>query len=165
MTFPVKVLPQKKIANVLETAKMCRGYGVNDAFISSIICRRNTFPGEKVKRVGFLFKQICQENKFIHIDSANNELEDLWQDGIHLLEYGKTKLAQNFTYFSNCFCWLSSYKNDLERDTNTHFGLTLSYSNSEVLHTKNCESTSTTAIPNNSRSDNETNALKKSRES
>ena len=90
MTFPTKLLLQKKIAHVLEMAKMCRGYGVINAFISSIICRKNTFPGEKVKRVDLLFKRIYKESKFIYIDFGNNELEDLWQAGTHLLESGKT---------------------------------------------------------------------------
>ena len=37
------------------------------------------------------------------IDNSIIETKDSWKDGIHLLESGKTKLAQNFIYFLNIF--------------------------------------------------------------
>ena len=40
-------------------AILCRDYGVNDIFISAMICRGDTFLDEKVKRVNFLLKLIC----------------------------------------------------------------------------------------------------------
>ena len=51
-----------------------------------------------MKRVNFLLKQICEEDGYFFIDNSNIEITDLWKDGIHLLESGKTKLAENFIY-------------------------------------------------------------------
>ena len=51
-----------------------------------------------MKRVNFLLKQICEEDGYFFIDNSNIEITDLRKDGIHLLESGKTKLAENFIY-------------------------------------------------------------------
>ena len=94
----------EKIANeIADMAILCRDYGVNDVFISVMICRRGKFLNGKVERVNFLLKQICEENGYFFIDNSNIEIRDLWKDGIHLLESGKTKLAENFIYFLNNF--------------------------------------------------------------
>ena len=86
----------EKIANeIADMAILCRDYGVNDVFISVMICRRGKFLNGKVKRM----KQICEENGYFFIDNSNIEIKDLWKDGIYLLESGKTKLAENFIYF------------------------------------------------------------------
>ena len=82
-------------------AILCGDYGVNDIFITWMICRRGEFLNEKVKHGKFLMKDICEENGYFFIDNSNIEIRDLWKDGIHLLESGKTKLAENFTYFLN----------------------------------------------------------------
>ena len=92
----------EKIANeIADMAILCRDYGVNDVFISAMICRRSKFLNGKVKPVNFLLKQICEENGYFFIDNSNIEIRDLWKDGIHLLESGKTKAAENFMYFLN----------------------------------------------------------------
>ena len=60
-----KNLTSEKTAN--ETGDMgilCRFYDVNDIFISSLICRRSKFLDEKVKRINFLLKLICEENGY-----------------------------------------------------------------------------------------------------
>ena len=82
-------------------AILCRHSGVNDVFILAMICRRGKFLNGKVNRVNFLLKQICEENGYFFIDNSNIEIRDLWKDGIHLIESGKTKLAENFIYFLN----------------------------------------------------------------
>ena len=93
--------PDKTANEIADMAILCRDYGVNDIFISAMICRRGKFLNGKVKRVNFLLKHICEENGYFFIDNSNIEIRDLWKDGIHLLESGKTKLAENFTYFLN----------------------------------------------------------------
>ena len=82
-------------------AILCRDYGVNDVFISAMICRRSKLLNGKVKRVNFLLKQICEKNWYFFIDNSNIEIRDLWKDGIRLLELGKPKFAENFLYFLN----------------------------------------------------------------
>ena len=82
-------------------AILYRDYGVNDVFISAMICRRGKFLDGTVKRVFFLLKLICEENGYFFIDNSTIEIRDLWKDGVYLLESGKTKLAENFIYFLN----------------------------------------------------------------
>ena len=89
-----------KIANeIADMVILCRDYGVNDIFISAMICRKGKSLNGKVKRVNFLLKQICEENGYFFIDNSNIKIRDLWKDGIHLIESGKTKLAENFINF------------------------------------------------------------------
>ena len=66
-----------------------------------MICGRGKFLNGKVKHVNFLLTLICEENGYFLIDNSNNEIRDLWKDGIHLLESRKTKLVDNFMYFLN----------------------------------------------------------------
>ena len=84
-------------------AILCRDYGVNDIFISAMICRRGKFLDGKAKHVNFLLKLTCEENGYFFIDNSNIEIRDLWKDGIHLLESDKTKFVENFIYFLNNF--------------------------------------------------------------
>ena len=58
-------------------AKACRGYIVNDVFISSLICRRNKFLNKKVQRAILLLKLMCEENGYIYIDNGHSEVGDL----------------------------------------------------------------------------------------
>ena len=60
-------------------AILCRGYGVNNILTAAMIFR-SKFSNEKVKL------------RFLGIT-------DSWKEGIHLLESGKTTLAQNFIFF------------------------------------------------------------------
>ena len=90
----------EKIANEIADMKiLCCDYGGNDVFISAMICRRGNVLNGKLKHVNFLLKYICEENGYFFIGNSNIEIRDLWKDGIHLLESGKTKLAENITYF------------------------------------------------------------------
>ena len=58
-------------------AILCRVYGVNDTFISAMICRRGKFLNEKVKRINFLLELICEENGYFFIEDTNIETRDL----------------------------------------------------------------------------------------
>ena len=76
----------EKIANEIgDMGILCRDYGINDIFISMMICRRSKFLNDKVKHVHFLLKLICEENGYFFIDKNNIDVRDLWKDGIHLL--------------------------------------------------------------------------------
>lgn len=95
---------EQNIANsIIDIANLCRQHGVNDIFISSVVCRKSNFLNEKIKKVNFLLRLLCNENDFIYIDNSNiNEL-DLWEDGLHLLECGKVKLANNYINSLNSY--------------------------------------------------------------
>ena len=104
-------------------------------------------------------KLICEENGYVFIDNSNTEIRDLWKDGIHLSESGKTRLAENLIYFLNNSYRLSPY--DYFLDTHTHGNIEHIYS--QLLNTKKCEPISTKSILNKNTSDeanNENNVLK-----
>ena len=71
---------------------MCRGYAVNEIFVSSLICRKSNYLNEKVTRTNFLLNLICEENRFVFIDNRNININNLWKDGLHLIEQGKAVL-------------------------------------------------------------------------
>ena len=142
---------------IADMAILCRDYGVNDVFISAMICWRGKFLNGKVKRVNFLLKHICEESGYFFIGNSNIEIRDLWKDGIHLLESGKTKLAENFIYFLNNSYWLSPHDYFLEAHTHGN----IEHAHSQLLNTKNCESISAKRILNTSNeANNENNILK-----
>ena len=89
-----------------------------------------------------------KKNGYFFIDNSNIEIRDLWKDGTHLLESGKTKLAENFTYFLNNSYWLSPYDY-------THLHGNIQHTYSQLLNTKNCESISAKSILNTNASDEE----------
>ena len=60
-------------------AILCRGYSVNNILTAAMICRSK-------------FSNVKGRLRLLGIT-------DLWKEGIHLLESGKTKLAQNFIFF------------------------------------------------------------------
>ena len=80
---------------------MYRGYCVNKIFMSSLICRKSNYLNEKVTRINFLLNLTSKEKGFVFIDNRNINIDDFWEDGLHLIEQGKAKLARNFIYFLN----------------------------------------------------------------
>ena len=116
-----------KTANEIgDMAILCRDYGVNDIFISVMICRRGKLLNRRVKSVNFLLKHFCEENLYFFIDNNNTEIRDLWKDGINLLESSKTRLAENFTYFLSNSYWLPPY--DCFIESHTHGNIEHTYS-------------------------------------
>ena len=104
-------------------------------------------------------KQICEENGYFVIDNSNIEIRDFWKDGIHLLESGKTKLAENFIYFLNSSHWVSPHDYFLEAHTHGN----IEHTHSQLLNTKNCESISNKSIlitNTSNEANNENNVLK-----
>ena len=66
-----------KIANeIADIAMPCRDYGVNDIFISAIICRKGKFLSGKVKRVNNFLKLLSEENGYFFIDNSSIEIRD-----------------------------------------------------------------------------------------
>ena len=54
------------------------------------ICRRGKLLNNKVKRINFLLRLICEENGYFFIDNSNVDIRGLWNDGIHLFALKKT---------------------------------------------------------------------------
>ena len=70
-------MPEKIANEITDMAILCRDYGVNDVFISAMICRRDKFLNGKIKPVNFLLKHICEENGYFFVDISNIEIIDL----------------------------------------------------------------------------------------
>ena len=110
--------PEKIGNEIADMAILFRDYGVNDVFISAMICRRGKFLNGKVKQVIFLLKQICEENGYFFIDKNNNALQ------ISNSRYEKKKNTQNEhigSHFENFFTchysktvWLAENLNEIK---------------------------------------------------
>ena len=73
------LMPEKIVNEITDMAILCRDHGVNNVFISVMICRRGKFLIGEIKRVTFLLKHICEENRYFFIDISNIEIRDLWK--------------------------------------------------------------------------------------
>ena len=100
MTYQTGMLPPEQIANdISDLTKLCSGYGVNETFVLSLICRKNNYLNKNVTRINILLNLICKEKVLFLQIIEILILDDLWEDGLHLTEQGKAKLAQNFIDF------------------------------------------------------------------
>ena len=113
----------------------------------------------KVTCINFLLNIICLESGYILVDNSNIVIRDLSKDGIHLLQSGRIKLAENSywlesgkTKLADNFYWLSPY--DYYLEAHTHGNIEHTYS--QLLNTKNCEWISSKSILNKNTS-NEAN--------
>ena len=87
------VSPEQIANDIKDLTEMCRGYGVNEIFVSFLICRKNSYLNKKVTRTNFLLNVICKEKGFVFIDNRSINIDDLWEDSSNLIEQGKAKLA------------------------------------------------------------------------
>ena len=143
--------PEKITNGIADMGILFRDYGLNDIFISTMICSRGKFLNEKIKHVNFLLKLICEENWYIFIENKNTEIRDIsiyhmyisyihmyiCIYDIHLLEAGKTKLGESFLYFLNNSYWLFPYNNFLEAYTHVNIEHTYSEHNCRTQWTVN----------------------------
>ena len=113
----------------------------------------------KVTCINFLLNSICLESGYILVDNSNIVIRDLSKDGIHLLQSGSIKLAENSywlesgkTKLADNFYWLSLY--DYYLEAHTHGNIEHTYC--QLLNTKNCEWISSKSILNKNTS-NEAN--------
>ena len=96
-----EITPNEIATGFINIGKLCKEKGVNDVLISGIICRRNKYWNNKVIATNKILKQLCIEHQFTFIENENISVEQLWKDGIHLLESGKVILANNFINYIN----------------------------------------------------------------
>ena len=79
-----------------------------NCLLPSVIARAD-YLNKKVTKINFLLNLICKEKDFVFIDNRNINIDDLWENGLYLIEQGKAKLAQNFIHFSNSSYWQPRY--------------------------------------------------------
>ena len=83
------------INNFQEMAKKCRSYNVKNVFISGIVYTERV----NVKTLENIYDKVvslCSKLNLRYIDNRNINANHLFKDRLHLMESGKTILANNF---------------------------------------------------------------------
>ena len=80
----------------MSVGRKCKDAGINEAIISSIVCRKSSRFQMKINEVDSVFKYLYVINGFTFIDNANITNYDICDDLIHLKYSGTCKLANNF---------------------------------------------------------------------
>ena len=96
------------INNIMNIGITCRDHGVEEIFISSIIYSAKI----DMRTLNSINKQIqerCIHYGFIFVNNNNINFTNLWMDGIHLDDHGKTILANNFLRFFNTFLFQKTW--------------------------------------------------------
>ena len=88
---------------ILEIGKLCQSHGVNDIFISSLICRKNNFQNNKVHTINNLLRSTCHSLGFHFIDNSSTARKHLAGDRIHLNYAGTETLSENIAFCLNNF--------------------------------------------------------------
>ena len=88
--------------NVQEMAKKCRSYNVKNVFISGIVCTERVNV-KTLENIHDKIASLCSELNLRYIDNRNINANHLFKDRLHLMESGKTILANNFISNLNNF--------------------------------------------------------------
>ena len=84
---------------IIEIVKTCHNAGINDVYVSSIICRPT--HQEKVNDVNRLLQSYASIHGFKFIENTNINEHHLRRDQVHLNKKGVCLLANNFLDFLN----------------------------------------------------------------
>ena len=92
----------KLLKNIYSMAEKCKNNGVMKVFISGILKnnRINDFITQEVNRKIY---DDCQKEDYSFIINDGIGSNDLFKDGLHLLDSGKQSLANNFIFNINSF--------------------------------------------------------------
>ena len=80
--------------DILEIALRCRNDNISEVFISSVAYSSNVSI-YLIQQLNNLLYKRCIEYGYSFINSGAVSKIDLWTDGVHLLDSGKTKIANN----------------------------------------------------------------------
>ena len=93
-----------QIANkIVDIGKKCLNYGVKEVIISSIFLKKQIKLTRLIRQINDILVQLCRENNFHFICNDNINAADLWKDGVHLNDEGKSKYVCNLVDFLNNF--------------------------------------------------------------
>ena len=81
--------------NILDFQITSQDYNIGKIFISALLLLKRTKVN--ILQNNEALKYLCSWNNFIFVERKNTGFDDLWVDGIHLLNSGKAMLG------SNCF--------------------------------------------------------------
>ena len=83
------------LENIQKMVKKCESYGIEKVLISGLIFATR-YSENILIDYNRLSKILCDVNGYFYIDNGKITLNQLFGDGLHLLENGKQLLAQNF---------------------------------------------------------------------
>ena len=103
--------------SILEIANTCQNYNIGKIFISALLPSKRTKAN--ISQINETLKQLCSRNNFIFVEHENIGFDDLWVDGIHLLNSGKAVLGSNFVsevnrYFGKSDNFLGNFDINLD---------------------------------------------------
>lgn len=80
--------------SILSVGRQCKDGGINEVIISSITRTKRSRFQMKINKVNSVLKNLCLINDFIFIDNVN--INDCYDDLLHLKYFGTCRLANNF---------------------------------------------------------------------
>ena len=83
--------------------KLCQSHGVQDIFISSLICRKNNLQNNKVNAINILLRSACDSLEFHFMDNSSTARNHLADDWMHLNYSGTGVLLENIAFCLNNF--------------------------------------------------------------
>ena len=98
----LKDLPKK----IMQIRTTCQPYNADKVYVSSILS--STRNSINIGQINKVIKLLYYKKNFVFIDHQNITSNDLWADGIHLINSGKVILARDFAEKVNNFLCLNS---------------------------------------------------------
>ena len=80
--------------SILQIVNTCQNYNIGKILISALLPSRRTKVN--ISQINETLKHLCSRNNFIFVEHENIGFDDLWVDGMHLLNSGKAMLGSNF---------------------------------------------------------------------
>ena len=84
----------------MEISQRCKEHGIEEIIISSLVVTERIDPN-LLAHVNASLCNMCRENRFCFVDNSKISVDNLFKDKLHLLDSGKTILANNFIYCIN----------------------------------------------------------------
>ena len=88
--------------DIIDIALRCRSHNIATIFISSIVYSTK-ISHMKIQKLNGLLLNECTKYGFHLVDNGAVSKENLWRDGVHLVESGKVIIANNFLNCINNF--------------------------------------------------------------
>ena len=80
--------------SILEIANTCKNYNIGKIYISALLPPKRTKVN--ISQINETLKHLCSRKNFMFVEHKNIGFDDLWVDGIHLLNSGKAMLGSTF---------------------------------------------------------------------
>ena len=98
----LKDLPKK----IMQIRTTCQPHNADKVYVSSFLS--STRNSINIGQINKVIKLLYYKKNFVFIDHQNITSNDLWADGIHLINSGKVILARDFAEKVNNFLCLNS---------------------------------------------------------